>query len=71
MTRSAPRPDGLDGATVFMETAERPIAGGRWYVRADDSVAYQHPDGTWSDPAIVGADTLRRSPTWTAAPAVG
>lgn len=53
----------LTGARVFVE-AGTPIAAGRWYRLPDDSVIYQRPSGERVYPAVVPAETLENSPTW-------
>lgn len=54
----------VSGARVFVE-AGTPVAGGRWYRLADGSVAYERPNGERVHPAVVSAETLEHSPTWT------
>jgi hypothetical protein len=57
----------VTGARVFVE-AGRPIAGGRWYCLADNTVVYERPSGERVYPALVAAATLANSPTWTEIP---
>jgi hypothetical protein len=62
------QPD-LTGAEIYVEASDRPIAGGRWYVLPDDTVAYQPPDGPLR-PASTPAATLRSDTTgWKRLPA--
>lgn len=56
-------PAGLDGAEVYVR-ADHPDGWGRWHIRADDTVVYETPSGEWTDPAMVAAETLRRSGVW-------
>jgi hypothetical protein len=63
---TAPAPPGLDDAEVYVR-ADAPDSYGRWYVRADGSVAYQWPSGEWNENPILPAETLRNSPLWTKA----
>ncbi|HEX6354744.1 hypothetical protein [Actinophytocola sp.] len=44
--------------------ADAPDSYGRWYVRTDDTVVYQWPNGKWNENPIVSAATLRTSPVW-------
>lgn len=52
-----------EGAEVYVETDERPVAGGRWVVWPDGRVAYERPDGERTS-SVVSAEDLRSSPTW-------
>lgn len=54
----------LTGAVVYVETADRPVAGGSWYVLPGDRVIYRRPSGEYVEPAMVDAATLRSSSTW-------
>lgn len=61
----ADTPD-LTGAEVYVETAERPVAGGRWYVWPNThKVIYQRPTGNFESKSMVAAHTLRSSASWT------
>lgn len=53
----------VTGARVFVETG-KPVAGGRWYCLADGSVVYERPSGERVHPAVVSAETLQHSPSW-------
>ena len=59
----ADEPD-LTGAERYVETADRPIAGGTWFVLPGDRVIYQRPNGEFVHTPVVAAHTLRTSPTW-------
>lgn len=52
------------GAEQYVEAADRPIAGGRWFILAGDEVVYQRPGGEYVRDAVVRAVDLRSSPTW-------
>ena len=54
----------VTGARLFVE-AGTPIAGGCWYCLPDGSVVYERPSGQRVHPAVVSAETLQHSPTWT------
>ena len=54
----------LTGAEIYIETQDPPIAGGRWYVLADNTVLYQRSDGEFNPTAIVAAQTLRTNSSW-------
>lgn len=64
MTADGQSEPDLTGAVVFVETADRPVAGGLWFVLPDDRVIYQRPGGEYVEPAMINAETLRSSPTW-------
>ncbi|UGT58919.1 hypothetical protein [Nocardia asteroides] len=51
-------------AEVYEESAETPVAGGRWYVVDDETVLYQRPGATEHEPSTIRAATLRGSSTW-------
>jgi len=61
----------LTGARRFVETAERPVAGGVWYLLPTEppSVAYQRPSGEWVYPAQVTAGALVAGVSWREIPA--
>jgi len=59
----ADEPD-LTGAERYVESADRPIAGGTWFVLPGDRVIYQRPNGEFVHTPVVAAHTLRTSPTW-------
>lgn len=56
----------LTGAEIYVETQDPPVAGGRWYVLAHDTVLYQRSDGGFNATAIVPAHTLRTNSSWRA-----
>jgi hypothetical protein len=49
---------------VYVETADPPIAGGRWFVLPGEKVIYQRPNGEHEHKAMVTAHTLTSSPSW-------
>lgn len=57
------QPD-LIGAVVYVETAEPPVAGGRWYVLPDDTVIYERRPGVFEPPSLIPAAMLRTSRPW-------
>ena len=54
----------LAAAEVYVEAAERPVAGGTWYVLPDDRVIYQRPNGAFELKPVITADALRSQSTW-------
>lgn len=64
-TDSANEPSGQGAATIYEETSDQPIAGGRWHVQADGTVLYERRPGSGElTPAIIDAEDLRTKPTW-------
>lgn len=57
----------LAGAEIYVETADPPVAGGRWYVLSDDTVFYQRRDGGFNPTTVVPAATLRTNLSWRSA----
>lgn len=55
--------EALAAAEVFVEAADRPIAGGRWHIVPGEVVWYERPSGEFNR-AVIAAHTLRSSPTW-------
>ncbi|MGY1901170.1 hypothetical protein [Nocardia gipuzkoensis] len=48
---------------IYTETADAPIAGGRWLIEADSTVIYERPTGV-RVASTVPAALLRNSPSW-------
>src|SRR4051812_38712433 len=57
-------PEPVEVIETYVEAHDRPIAGGRWEVLADDSVRYVRQSGQVVHPAVVPVSTLRDSPSW-------
>lgn len=64
MTAANAAPD-LTGAVAYEAVGDLARGTGRWYVTPGRVVHYQRPNGAWTPPAIINADTLEGSPaTW-------
>ena len=69
MTDDDVSPPGLrEVVETYVEARDRPVAGGRWEVLADDSVRYVRPSGQIVHPAVIPASTLRTSLSWRRVP---
>ncbi len=54
----------LSAAEVYEESAETPVAGGRWFVVDDDTVIYERPGAHERERSTISAASLRGSSTW-------